>query len=601
MDKLKVVTIGGGSSYTPELVEGFIKRYSEFPLTELWLVDIEEGKEKLEIVSNLARRMVAKAGLPIKIYDTLDRREALKDADFVTTQLRVGTMKARIKDERIPLSHGVIGQETNGAGGLFKALRTIPVILDIIRDVEETMKARIKDERIPLSHGVIGQETNGAGGLFKALRTIPVILDIIRDVEELCPNAWIINFANPAGIITEAVLNYTSFNRFLGLCNVPINMKFGVADLLKVERDRVEVDFAGLNHMVYGLKAKLDGVDVTEEVVERLAESSMTMQNIKDLPFNADFIRALNHMVYGLKAKLDGVDVTEEVVERLAESSMTMQNIKDLPFNADFIRALGIIPCPYHKYYYKTKDMLESELEEFKEGKVRGQVVEALEADLFELYKDETLDVKPPQLEQRGGAYYSDAACNLISSIYNDKHDIQVVNLFELYKDETLDVKPPQLEQRGGAYYSDAACNLISSIYNDKHDIQVVNTRNNGTIKNFKDNNAIEVSCVITKNGARPMSVGYLPEGISGLVSQIKDFEVLAARAAVNSSYRDALKALCINPLIEVLAARAAVNSSYRDALKALCINPLIPSDDLAKVILDEMLEAHKEHLGDFK
>ena len=255
-------------------------------------------------------------------------------------------------------------------------------------------------------------------------------------------------------------------------------MKFGVADLLKVERDRVEVDFAGLNHMVYGLKAKLDGVDVTEEVVERLAESSMTMQNIKDLPFNADFIRAL-----------------------------------------------GIIPCPYHKYYYKTKDMLESELEEFKEGKVRGQVVEALEADL--------------------------------------------------YKDETLDVKPPQLEQRGGAYYSDAACNLISSIYNDKHDIQVVNTRNNGTIKNFKDNNAIEVSCVITKNGARPMSVGYLPEGISGLVSQIKDFEVLAARAAVNSS--------------------------YRDALKALCINPLIPSDDLAKVILDEMLEAHKEHLGDFK
>ena len=343
------------------------------------------------------------------------------------------------------------------------------------------MKARIKDERIPLSHGVIGQETNGAGGLFKALRTIPVILDIIRDVEELCPNAWIINFANPAGIITEAVLNYTSFNRFLGLCNVPINMKFGVADLLKVERDRVEVDFAGLNHMVYGLKAKLDGVDVTKEVVERLAESSMTMQNIKDLPFNADFIRAL-----------------------------------------------GIIPCPYHKYYYKTKDMLESELEEFKEGKVRGQVVEALEADLFELYKDETLDVKPPQLEQRGGAYYSDAACNLISSIYNDKHDIQVVN-----------------------------------------------TRNNGTIKNFKDNNAIEVSCVITKNGARPMSVGYLPEGISGLVSQIKDFEVLAARAAVNSS--------------------------YRDVLKALCINPLIPSDDLAKVILDEMLEAHKEHLGDFK
>ena len=434
MDKLKVVTIGGGSSYTPELVEGFIKRYSEFPLTELWLVDIEEGKEKLEIVSNLARRMVAKAGLPIKIYDTLDRREALKNADFVTSQLRVGTMKARIKDERIPLSHGVIGQETNGAGGLFKALRTIPVILDII-----------------------------------------------RDVEELCPNAWIINFANPAGIITEAVLNYTSFNRFLGLCNVPINMKFGVADLLKVERDRVEVDFAGLNHMVYGLKAKLDGVDVTEEVVERLAESSMTMQNIKDLPFNADFIRAL-----------------------------------------------GIIPCPYHKYYYKTKDMLESELEEFKEGKVRGQVVEALEADLFELYKDENLAVKPPQLEKRGGAYYSDAACNLINSIYNDKKDIQVVN-----------------------------------------------TLNNGAIRDFREDSAAEMSCVITKEGPKPLSVGYLPVAVSGLVTEIKAFEILAAKAAVEGD--------------------------YNAALQALCINPLIPSDDLAKTILDEMMEAHKEYLPQFK
>ena len=134
---IKIVTIGGGSSYTPELIEGFIKRHDELPVKELWLVDIEEGKEKLEIVSNLARRMVKKANVDIKIYSTLDRREALKGADFVTTQFRVGQLDARIKDEKIPLSHGLIGQETNGAGGLFKALRTIPVILDIIKDIKE--------------------------------------------------------------------------------------------------------------------------------------------------------------------------------------------------------------------------------------------------------------------------------------------------------------------------------------------------------------------------------------------------------------------------------------------------------------------------------
>ena len=163
---IKIVTIGGGSSYTPELIEGFIKRHDELPVKELWLVDIEEGKEKLEIVSNLARRMVKKANIDMKIYSTLDRREALKDADFVTTQFRVGQLDARIKDERIPLSHGLIGQETNGAGGLFKALRTIPVVLDII-----------------------------------------------KDIQELCSDAWLINFTNPAGIVSEAVFRYTNFKR----------------------------------------------------------------------------------------------------------------------------------------------------------------------------------------------------------------------------------------------------------------------------------------------------------------------------------------------------------------------------------------------------
>lgn len=431
---IKIVTIGGGSSYTPELVEGFIKRHKELPVKELWLVDIEEGKHKLEIVGNLAKRMVKKAGVDMEVNLTLDRREALKDADFVTTQLRVG-------------------------------------LLD----------ARIKDERIPLSHGVIGQETNGAGGLFKALRTVPVVLDIIKDIEELCPNTWLVNFTNPTGVISEAVFKYTNFRRYIGLCNVPIGVKNGMADILEVEKDRVEMDFAGLNHMVYALNVRLDGKDITKEAIEKFVTSSLTMQNIKDIPLNADFVRAL-----------------------------------------------GVIPCPYHKYYYKHKEMLEEELEGFKDGKTRGETVKALEDDLFELYKDENLAVKPPQLEKRGGAYYSDAACNLINSIYNDKKDIQVVN-----------------------------------------------TLNNGAIRDFREDSAAEMSCVITKEGPKPLSVGYLPVAVSGLVTEIKAFEILAAKAAVEGD--------------------------YNAALQALCINPLIPSDDLAKTILDEMMEAHKEYLPQFK
>ena len=167
---IKIVTIGGGSSYTPELMEGFIKRYSELPIREIWLVDIEDGKEKLEIVGELAKRMWKAAGYPVEVHLTLNRREALKDADFVTTQFRVGLLPARIKDERIPLYYGMLGQETNGTGGIFKAFRTIPVI--------------------------------------KA---------IVDDMRELCPNAWLINFTNPSGMITETVIRKLGWKKCIGL------------------------------------------------------------------------------------------------------------------------------------------------------------------------------------------------------------------------------------------------------------------------------------------------------------------------------------------------------------------------------------------------
>lgn len=435
---LKIVTIGGGSSYTPELVEGFIKRYEKLPVRELWLVDIEAGREKLEIVGDLAKRMVKEAGIPMTINLTLDRREALKDADFVTTQLRVG-------------------------------------LLD----------ARIKDESIPLRHGVIGQETNGAGGMLKAFRTIPVILDIEKDMSELCPDAWLINFTNPAGMVTEALIKYgvRKNNRVIGLCNVPIGMEKAVASIMDVDHSRVKVDFAGLNHMVYGLDAYVDGKSVINEVIENLA--------------NGNF-------------------------------GSSVKNIKDLEWNPEFIRALGVMPCPYHRYYYQTADMLEDELNDFAKGKARGEFVKEVEAELFELYKDPNLNIKPPQLEQRGGAYYSDAACRLINSIYNDKKDIQPVD-----------------------------------------------TRNNGAIAGIDDDSAVEISCVITKDGPKPLNVGKLPTSVNGLVQQIKTFEKLVIEAAVEGN--------------------------YGKALLALAGNPLVPSDRMAKTILDELLEAHKEYLPQFK
>ncbi|USK33176.1 6-phospho-beta-glucosidase [Bacillus sp. F19] len=432
---LKIATIGGGSSYTPELIEGFIKRYDELPVSEIWLADVPEGKRKLEIVGSLAKRMVEKANVPISIQMTLNRREALENADFVTTQFRVGLLEARAKDERIPLKYGVLGQETNGPGGLFKGLRTIPVILSIC-----------------------------------------------REMETLCPDAWLINFTNPAGMVTEAVLRYSNIRKVVGLCNVPIGMEMGAAKLLNVEHSQIRIDFAGLNHMVYGLDVYLDGVSVKQKVIDLITHP---------------------------------------------EQSVTMQNIVALGWEPEFLKALNVFPCPYHQYYYKTREMVEKEMKNAETSGTRAEVVKKLEDELFELYQNEELAIKPPQLEKRGGAYYSDAAVRLIHSIYTDKRDIQPVN-----------------------------------------------TMNNGAIASLPHDSAIEISSVITKDGPKPLAIGDLPVAVRGLVQQIKSFERVAAEAAVTGN--------------------------YSTALLAMTINPLVASDATGKKILDEMLEAHKEHLPQF-
>lgn len=411
-DGVKIVTIGGGSSYTPELVEGFIKRYDYLPVKELWLVDIEAGREKLETVGALAKRMVKKAGVPMKIILSYDRREALKDADFVTTQMRIG---------RLP--------------------------------------ARVLDERIPLSHGMIGQETNGAGGMFKAFRTIPVILDIVKDIEELCPDAWLINFTNPAGMVTEAILRYTNFKKAIGLCNVPVNMVAGFAKMLNADESQVTMQIQGVNHFIFATDVFVDGVSRFDELLNQYAHLKL-------------------------------------------EDTIQMKNFVSLPYSPSFIKGLKAIPCPYHNYYFFTKEQLEEELEQFKTGTVRGEVVSKTEEELFELYSHEELQEKPEQLAMRGGAKYSDAACNLIASIYTNKGDIQYVDV-----------------------------------------------RNNGAIADLPMDSAVEVACRITANGPQPIATGALKLPISGYVQMMKTFERLVIEAAIKGDRDLAVTALNMNPL----------------------------------------------------
>lgn len=431
MTGLKIAVIGGGSSYTPELVDGFIRRAAELPVAEICLLDILSGQHKLNIVGDLARRMAAKAGLSTKITVSLDRREALDGADFVVAQFRVGGLAARAQDERFPLRYGVLGQETTGPGGFAKAMRTIPVMLDIC-----------------------------------------------RDMAKLCPQAWLINFTNPAGLITESIRKYTKV-KCIGLCNVPIHMQMTIAKLLDVEARDIFIDFIGLNHLVWGRKVWLKGKEITGAVLEKMQDGA----------------------------------------------TLNVKNIPDLKWDGDFLYSLGMVPCPYHRYYYMTDDILAEELAAAapQGAGTRAEQVQAVEERLFEIYSDALLAQKPAELEKRGGAYYSDAAVSLISAIHNDKREIHTVD-----------------------------------------------TVNNGAIRELPADCVIETNCLVGKNGAIPLAAGELSPKIAGLIQQVKSYEILAIEAGVHGDRDQALLALANHPLVPsagvaklLLADVLALNTAY--------------------------------------
>lgn len=415
MNDLKVVVIGGGSSYTPELIEGFINRYDELKITELHLVDIESGKEKLNTIYNLSKRMIEKANVGIKLFQTLDRQKALEDADFILTQIRVGGLDARVLDERIPLSHGIIGQETNGAGGMFKALRTIPVILDIVEDVKKYAK---KD-------------------------------------------AWLINFTNPAGMVTEAVNRYSDFDRVVGLCNVPVNMKNQFGEIFDVDPETIELDIVGVNHHFFVIDIFLEGKSSIKALLDMYASGEL-------------------------------------------QNTPTMNNIESLQWSKSLIKSLEAIPNPYLNYYFMTKEQLKAEREQYEENNVRAEEVKNIEKELFQEYADPDLDVKPKALEERGGAYYSDAACSLVDSIVNNRHDIQYVN-----------------------------------------------TLNKGTVSDFPYESVIETASIITSDGPKPLNYGQIPYKLNGTLQTIKTFERMVCEAAVKGDRDIAIAALTLNPLVD--------------------------------------------------
>lgn len=324
--ELKMAIIGSGSTYTPELIEGLINKSQSIPLKELVLMDID--KRKLEIVGGLCQRMIASSNLGCQVKLTMDLDEALINADFVMAQIRVGKLPARILDEKIPLKYDLIGQETNGIGGFFKGLRTIPVMFDIA-----------------------------------------------KRMEKLCPDAWLINFSNPSGMLAEALLNFTNV-KTMGLCNVPINMIDSLKKRLGLQE--AEVEYVGLNHLSWITSIISNGKDYLQDAINQ------------------------------------GIN------------SEAMKNIPSSGFSAELIKTVGAIPSSYLEYFYfKDEKLLKAKQVE----KCRGEVCVDIEEELLQIYTNSELHTKPALLSRRGGARYSEVAINLVDSIYNDKNDIQVVNI----------------------------------------------------------------------------------------------------------------------------------------------------------------------------
>ena len=394
---MKIAVVGAGSTYTPELVSCLERERERLDVSELALQDIDSGR--LEIVGGLAGRMLARQGFAGRLTLTGDLDRALDGADFVLLQIRVGGQEARLSDETVPLPFGCIGQETTGAGGFAKALRTVPVVLEIA----ERAAARAAD------------------------------------------GVWIVDFTNPVGVVTRALLD--SGHRAIGLCNVSITLQRLFARLLAVAPERVAVDQVGLNHLTWVRAVRLDGADVLGELLASHGEE--------------------------IAAEI-------ELPRRLLDE-------------------LGAVPSYYLRYFYLHDQVLAEE----RRGRPRALEVAEVERELLGMYAD-------PELAE----------------------------------------KPALLEQRGGAFYSEAATGLIASLASSSGDVHVVDVQNNGTLAGLADDDVVELPARIEASGAAALAQEPLAPELLGLVQHVAAYERLTVQAAITGDRAIARKALLAHPLI---------------------------------------------------
>jgi 6-phospho-beta-glucosidase len=457
---MKLTILGGAGMRTPQLIQGLFK-HDDIHFDEVVLFDTDG--ERLSNIGEISKNLVQANNNPFKLSFITDIREAIKGADFIYSAIRVG-------------------QE----------------------------ESRINDERVALKYGVIGQETTGPGGFAMALRTIPVMIEYSKVINELAPDAWLLNFTNPSGLLAQALNTYGHHKKVIGICDAHAGIKNALGKFLQVPHTELQADYFGLNHLGWVPSVRVNGEERLPEILE-----------------NYEHLARISHIF----------------------------NF----FDPDLVRNIGMLPNEYLYYFYyhdiAVKNIVES-------NETRGEQIVKLGRPLLDrvsaLVKEgkvrEALADYNQTLEARASTYMSRETSGNVHNVYEKEAKVDIT-----------------FEEEG---YEGLALNIIKSIVNNKQQVLTLNVPNNGTISHLHDDDVVEVPCLVNKNGYQALTVGEVPDLSMSLIKPVKTYERLTVKAAVTGD--------------------------YNTSLNALTLHPLVPSFTVAKNILDDYLEVHKDYLPQF-
>jgi len=450
---MKITILGGASVRAPLMLKAILRRQARMGLTELALMDVDG--ERLDLIGTVTAPL--EIGAAFQITRTTDARAALTGADFVITTFRVGGVEARVIDERVPLRRGILGQETTGPGGFAMALRSIPVLLDYV-------------------------------GLMR----------------EACPAAWLVNFANPAGLLTEAVTRLGGWQRVVGICDAPSSMGRVAAALLDAPAEEVFLDYVGLNHL--------------------------------------GWLRAVHY-------------AGEDHLPRLIRSLQLAGGLPGLPFAPDFIAGLGMIPNEYLFYYYSTRQAVDNIL---RAPQTRGEQLVEANRRLFSELRKLAEEGQPEQRQAVYEAYVKDR-----EGTYMER---------ETGAGQHLALADPRLVQvfAAGEGYAGVALNVIEGLAGQASRQMILNVPNAGAIGGLPDDAVVEIPAWVSRQSVRPLAVRPPAMHCLGLMQQVKAYERLTLEAAHAGSYRPAVMALALHPLVSDYATARAILDDYRRELGSL-------------------------------